>query len=107
MEILWSVEALVDLENIRKFLAEGEYADPVGALDICHYLYSYPEQQLMPRPDLSFPRRGRQGLHPATLELPVPRYSNYVITYIPFDTYIEIVGIRDCRRKPGKRPGDD
>lgn len=106
MEIVWSVDALIDLENIRRFLAEGEHGAPPKALEICHYLYSYPEQQINLLPDVSSPRRGRPGSHSATHELPVPRYSNYIISYIPFDDYIDIVAVRDCRRMPGMRPGD-
>lgn len=106
MEIVWSVDALIDLENIRRFLAEGEHGDPLRAVEICHYLYVYPEQEINLSPDVSSPKRGRLGLNPATYELPVPRYSNYLITYVPHDDYVEIVAVRDCRRAPGKRPGD-
>lgn len=106
MEIVWSAEALIDLEEIRRFLTEGEHGDPLKAVEICHYLYSYPEQEINLLPDVSSPKRGRRGLHQKTHELPVPQYSNYVITYIPFDHYIEVVGVRDCRRMPGKRPGE-
>ena len=105
MEILWSADALIDLENIRASEAGREHGDPLKVLGMCHYLYDYPARELNPLPDLSFPRRGKPGLRPKTFDLPVPRYPNYIITYVPHAGFAEIVAVRDCRRKPGRRPG--
>lgn len=105
MEIVWSAEALIDLQNIRAFEGGREHSDPLKVLEMCLYIYQYPERELNPLPNLSFPRRGRPGLRPKTHDLPVSRYPNYIITYVPHDGYAEIIAVRDCRRLPGRRPG--
>ncbi len=100
MEIFWSAEALEHLDDIRHHIAQD---NPKAAFEVWEYLYEFPQQQLVPSPDQTFPRRGHEGIFPGTLELTNTRYRNYIIVYVLYDDAIEITAVRDARMKPKRK----
>lgn len=84
MNIIWSEDALADLKHIQAYI---EYDNVIAASETVLQLLIFTEKQLS-----IFPKSGRIGNTPGTLELVVPRLP-YVIPYRLNDSHIEIIRV--------------
>jgi toxin ParE1/3/4 len=92
MNILWSPEAIVDLNSLRAYIAQDNpSAAPAGALHIAHSI----EQLLSDNPHM-----GRPGRVPGTRELVIPKTS-FIVPYRLQRNVIQILRVyHGARRWP-------
>ena len=94
MNAVWSPEAIADLLEIRKYIAEN---DPSAAQQIVLQIVDAVETRLVTRPEI-----GRPGRVPGTRELVVPR-TPFIIPYRVKNNAVQILRVYHAARKwPGE-----
>ena len=89
MELVWRIEALQDLDQIRVFIGEN---DPAAAKRV-------PERiRATPRCLIAHPMSGRAGRLPDTREIIVTGLP-YVLAYRIVENQVEMVAVRHTSRR--------
>jgi addiction module RelE/StbE family toxin len=89
MDIIWTPEALRDLQDIEAYIAEDS---AMSAVEVVQTIFLFATKQLE-----TFPHSGREGRVVGTLELVVPRLP-YFIPYRVSKNQIDILRVYHTSR---------
>ena len=89
MRVLWSEEAIENLDDIEHYVAQH---DALAAYRVVNTIYDYTNRQLSQYPEL-----GRQGRVAGTRELVIPALP-YIAAYRQLDREVQVVAVLHARR---------